>query len=241
MATADKAIVDNVTGLDPALLGPLYRSSVLIDGFKVPLPPGDWASLANSSITQTTAVGDAHFLGEIRQRRLIGAIRIFAMRSKDLPGEGFNEVKSCTEVNPGRTYVAIDDEMLPKGHQACWTIRSVFATPWSKWADRAVKIVSLDRAAASDMTKERCDISTGFYGSAFTRTEKWGLLEVMYLFSPDADGISSNTALAVGEADWTPANISKYPEKVAYVDKLKAWGVDFWPKFKAAFAAGQIP
>ncbi len=101
MATADKAIVDNVTGLDPALLGPLYRSSVLIDGFKVPLPPGEWASLANSSITPTTAGGDAPFLGEIRQRRLIGAIRIFAMRSKDLPGEGFNEVKSCTEVNPG--------------------------------------------------------------------------------------------------------------------------------------------
>ncbi len=95
--------------------------------------------------------------------------------------------------------------MLPKGHhQACWTIRnSVFATPWSKWADRAVKIVSLDRAAAGDMTAKGVTFPQDFMGLTFTRTEKWGLLEVMYLFSPDADGISSNTALAVGEADWT--------------------------------------
>jgi len=241
MATADKTIADNDTGLDPALLGRMYRGSVLIDGFNVPLPPGDWANLANSTITQATAVGDAHFLGKIRQKRLVGAIRIFAMRSKDLPGEGFNEAKSCTETNPGRTFVAIDDEMLPKGHQACWTIRSIYATPWSRWADRAVKIGPLDRAAAGDMTAKGVTYPQDFMSLTFTRTEQWGLLEVMYLFSPEAEGITSNTVLAVGEADWTPANIGKYPEKVAYVDKLKGWGIDFWPKFKAAFAAGQSP
>jgi hypothetical protein len=243
MVTANGANsnVDNETGLDPAMLGQLYRGSVLIDGFTVPLPPGAWANLANSTFKQATFAGHAHFLGKIRHKRLIGAIRIFAARSDDSPGKGFPEVKSCTEINPGRTYVAIDDEMVPQGHQACWTMRNVYATPWSRWADRDVKISALDRAAAGDMTAKGVTYPQDYMSVQFTRTEQWGLLEVMYLFSPESEGISSNTVLAVTESDWVPANIGKYPEKVAYVAKLKAWGTVFWPKFKAAYAAGQPP
>jgi hypothetical protein len=235
MVSANPAAAANATGLDDALIGQLYRGSVNIDGFAVPLLPGDWANLAHSTIKQTSAAGHAYFLGQIRNKRLTGAIRIFALRSNDKPGAGFNEVKSCTEVNPGRTFVSIDDAMDPQGHQACWTIRSVYATPWSQWADRTVKISFLDRAAAGDMTAKGVTYPQDFIGLTFTRTEKWGLLEVMYLFSPEAEGIHSNSVLSVSETDWTPANIGQYPPKVAYVDKLKAWGVTFWPKFKSAF------
>jgi hypothetical protein len=235
MVTPNPGGAENESGLSEALIGRLYRGSVRIDGFTVPLPPGDWANLANSTIKQGSAAGDAHFLGQIRSKRLVGAVRIFALRSNAKPGEGFDDVKSCTEVNPGRTFVSIDDEMVPHDHQACWTIRSIYATPWSQWADRAVKISFLDRAAAGDMTAKGVTYPQDFVSLTFTRTEKWGLLEVMYLFSPEAEGISSNSVLAVSETDWTPANIGHYPEKVAYVDKLKARGVTFWPQFKAAF------
>jgi hypothetical protein len=235
MVAANPAGAANTTGLDDALIGRLYRGSVGIDGFAVPLLPGDWANLAHSTIKQSSATGHAYFLGQIRNKRLMGAIRIFALRSDGKPGEGFNEVKSCTEVNPGRTFVSIDDEMVPQGHQACWTIRGIYATPWSQWADRAVKISILDRAAAGDMTAKGVTYPQDFIGLTFTRTEKWGLLEVMYLFSPEAEGIHSNSVLSVTETDWTPANIGQYPQKVAYIDKLKAWGLTFWPQFKSAF------
>jgi hypothetical protein len=241
MVRANPGMADNESGLDTALLGRLYRGSVVIDGFNVPLPSGDWANLANSTIALPAAAGHAHFLGKIRNKRLVAAVRIFAVRSKDAPGEGFDEVKSCTEVNPGRTFVAIDDEMQPHAHQACWTIRSIYATPWAQWADRTVKLSTIDRAAAGDMTAKGVTYPQDFVSLTFTRTEQWGLLEVMYLFSPESEGISSNAVLSVSEADWTPANIGRYPEKVAYVEKLKAWGIDFWPKFKAAFAAAQQP
>jgi hypothetical protein len=228
------------SGLDAALIGRQYRGSVTIDGFSVPLPPGDWANLANSTIKQGGGTGDAHFLGRIRQKRLVGAVRIFVARSTNTPGSDFPpEVKSCTEVNPGRTYVWIDDQMVPHGHQACWTIRNVFATPWSQWADRAVKISSLDRAAGGDMTAKGVTYPQDFIGVTFTRTEAWGLLEVMYLFNPDAEGLRSNPVLSVSESDWTPAHIERYPDKVAYIERLKRWGMDFWPKFKQAFAAAE--
>jgi hypothetical protein len=241
MVTAGPAKSRNESGLDAALLGLLYHDAVTIDGFTIPLPPGAWASLAHSTITQQSLTGDAHFLGQIRNKRVVGVIRVFAARSNDRPGAGFNEVKSCTEVNPGRTFVAIDDEMVPHGHQACWTIRDVYATPWSRWADRAVKLSSIDRAAAGDMTAKGVTFPQDFISLTFTRTETWGLLEVGYLFSPESEGITSNVVLSVSETDWTPANISRYPDKVAYIDKLKAWGTAFWPKFKASFAAATPP
>jgi hypothetical protein len=241
MVTAAPRTPRNDTGLDEALTGRLYRTSVMIDGYTVPLPPGEWADLAHSTLTLPTATGDAHFLGRIHDKRLIGAVRAFAVRSKDQPGAGFNEVKSCTEVNPGRTFVSIDDEMVPNGHQACWTVRTVYATPWSRWADRAVGLSAIDRAAAGDMSAKGVTYPQDFVALTFTRTEKWGLLEVMYLFSPDAEGISSRVALSVHETDWTPANVGRYPEKVAYIDKQKAWGMAFWPQFKAAFEKSGPP
>ncbi len=227
------------TGLDPALIGPLYRGSVTIDGYTILLPAGEWADLAHSTITLPTATGDVHFLGRIHNRRLVGAVRAFAVRSRDRPGAGFNEVKSCTETNPGRTFVSIDGEMTPNGHQACWTIRTVYATPWSKWADRAVKLSAIDRAAAGDMAAKGVTYPQDFVGLTFTRTETSGLLEVMYLFSPENEGISSHSALSVTETDWTPTHIGQYPEKLAYIEKMKDWGTAFWPRFKAAFDQGE--
>lgn len=128
--------------------------------------------------------------------------------------------------------------MEPQGHQACWTIRSYYATPWLQWADRAIKLPVIDRMAAGDMSAKGVSFPQDFIALTLTRTEKWGLLEVMYLFSPEAEGISSHAALSVRETDWTPWNIGRYPEKVAYVEKLKAWGTAFWPRFKAAFDSG---
>jgi hypothetical protein len=126
------------------------------------------------------------------------------------------------------------------------TLSMVTAAPrtprnWSRWADRAVRISAIDRAAAGDMSAKGVTYPQDFVVSTFTRTEKWGLLEVMYLFSPDAEGISSRVALSVTDTDWTPANVSRYPEKVAYIDKQKAWGMAFWPKFKTAFDEAASP
>ena len=238
LVTAGPAASANETGLDEALIGRQYRGSVTIDGFSVPLPPGDWASLANFTIKQAGGAGHAHFLGRIRQKRLVGAVRIFAVHSTNTPSADFPpEVKACTEPNPGRTYAWIDDQMVAHGHQACWTIRTVYATPWAQWADRAVKLAALDRAAAGDMTAKGVTYPQDFLALTFTRTETWGLLEVMYLFSPEAEGLKSNSVLSVSESDWTPSHIERYPDKVAYVEKMKGWGTAFWPKFKLAFDA----
>ena len=226
------------SGLDPALSGHAYRGTARINGYDLPLPKGDWITLANSTAIQPTATGEVFFLGQVRNKRLVGALRIFAMRSKSLPGDGFDEVKSCSEANPYRIASVIDEPLVPHGHQACWTIRNIYSEGLSHWGDRAVRMSSIDRAAAGDMAAKGVTYPQDMISLTFTRTESWGLLEVGYLFSPEADGIHSTTVLSVRDSDWTAQNLAHEADKTDYIEKLKTWGNALWPQFKAAFAKG---
>jgi hypothetical protein len=73
----------------------------------------------------------------------------------------------------------------------------------------------------------------------FVRTEKWGLLYSNYLFNPESEGIVSDAAPSFLDSDWFYKNINRFPEKVAYTEKLKTWATSFWPQYQAAFSAGQ--
>ena len=227
----------NSSGVDIALLGRTYSGSIPINGFRLPIPPGNWAMLANSSIKTQTATGMAYYFGRIEHKRVVGIIKAFAVRSNEKPGAGF-AVSACKKDNPNDHYQFIDAH-IPNDHEACWFIDSYYTTPWQSWADRAINLISLDRAAAGDMAAKGVTYPQDFVGVRFERAEKWGLLEVTFMFSPDSEGIASNAALSYKEADWYVVNIVRYPEKKAYVAKLKNWGTSFWPKFQTAFAEGE--
>ena len=90
------------------------------------------------------------------------------------------------------------------------------------------------------MTAKGITYPQDFVRVQFARAEVWGLLEVMYLFSPeDEAGITANTAPSFRESDWFVKNITHFPEKVAYMEKIKTWATGFWPKFQAAYAASE--
>jgi len=228
------------SGLDSALLGRTYHQSISVVDFDVPLPPGQWAVLANSSIHLRGASGMAYFLGRIEHKRLVGGIRLFAVRSSEQPGAGFPAANGCTSGNPDLDYLFLES-VTPYDHQACWLINNFFTPPLQQWADRAVKIASLDRAAAGDLAAKGVSYPQDLLGVRFTRAEKWGVLEVTYLFDPERDGIASNTALSARESDWHAPNVGRFADKVAYVAKMRDWGESFWPKFQQAFASSKPP
>lgn len=238
MVTGNADSNADASGLDPALRGRTYSATAHINGFDVALPKGDWITLANSSVNLPSASGEVFFLGQVRNKRLVGALRIFAIRSKSLPGEGFDEVKSCSETNPYRIAVTIDEPLAAHGHQACWTMRNIYSEGLSHWGDRAAHLSAIDRAAGGDMAAKGVTYPQDMISLTFTRTETWGVLEVGYLFSPEADGYQSTTVLSVRDSDWTAQNLAHEPDKAAYIEKLKAWGSAQWPLFKAAFAKG---
>jgi hypothetical protein len=226
------------SGLDPALLGRTYSGSIDVNGFRLPLPPGKWAVLANIRVGKPQAPGLGLFLGHIEHRRLIGAMRVFALKSVDLPGAGFPSVRGCA---PGNSrYNAMEvAAMTPFGHQACWLMLNFYTPPFLQWADRGVHIAQLDRIAAGDMAAKGVTYAQDLMAVEFHRAEKWGLVQADYLFSPDNEGIHARDVVSYTDSDWYPANIGRFPEKVAYVEKLKSWAQTFWPKFDAAFNAAQ--
>jgi hypothetical protein len=240
MAVPTAASSSDVSGLNSAFVGRTYRQSIAVAGYEVPLPPGQWAMLANSTIRMHGATGIAYFLGRIEHRRLVGVVRVFAMHTDDQPGAGFPAAAGCTSGNHGVNYLALDS-VTPFGHQACWLINNYFTPPWQQWADRAMKISALDRAAAGDLAAKGVDYPQDLVDVRFTRAETWGLLEVSYLFDPELDGIKSGTVLSVRDSEWHASNAERFPDKLAYIARMREWGEGFWPKFQAAFDTGIPP
>ncbi|WP_157971452.1 hypothetical protein [Dyella sp. C9] len=224
--------------LDNAVAGRRISGSLRVDGFDVPLPPGDWLQLANARFKQSTADGEMLMLGRVKNRRLVGYVRITAGRSTSAPGAGFRATPGCDHKNEN-TNVLVNEASEPFGHQACWLLDHSFLAPLQAWADRSNKLPPLERAAAGDLAAKGVSYPQEMISLRFTRAETWGLLEVRYVFSPEEDHITSSNVASYTDSDWQPGTIGRYPEKVAYVAKLKQWGDDFWPRFKLAFDAGQ--
>jgi hypothetical protein len=239
LARPEAAGATGLSGIDPALMGRTYQHEMLMDGFKVPLPPGDWVVLASSTIKvikHPENTGMNYFLGQIEHARLTAAMIVIALRSGTQPQTGYEEWERCTSPT---NISSVAEDMTPFGHQACWIMHTMFAAWWQQWADKAVKMGNLERAAAGDMAAKGVSYPQDLIAVHFFRAETWGLLEVSYLFSPEHDHIASNVVPTLRDSDWFGASVQKYPEKLAYIDKLKHWGEAHWPQFKAAFDAGR--
>jgi hypothetical protein len=234
-----QSTIDQRSGLDRALLGRTYQDYILASGFKVPLPPGQWAMLANTSIAARAHPenrGIAYFLGDIENKRLVGAVWFYALRSTPPPGVGFEEFKGCAM--PDNLYSS-HGQVAAFGHQSCWTMHAFFTPPMQQWADKAVKMDETVRAAAGDMAAKGVTYPQDFVIVQFFQSETWGLLNVSYLFSPDKDGVSSDVAPTLQDSDWFGTHVQKSAQQMAYVEKLRNWGEAFLPKIMAVFEAGQ--
>jgi len=208
-----------------------------MNGFEVPLPPGDWAVLAHWTVHVTKRPensGTQYFLGRIEHARLAGAMTVIALRSPD--GSGFETPGTCAAQDNLFTQ---RDEVTPLGHQACWTVHPVFMSGMQRWADKAAKIPEIYRMAGGDLAAKGVTYPQDMIAVHFFRSEAWGLLETAYLFSPELEHIPSNTVPTLRDSDWFRTNLQKYPDKLAYIDKLKGWGETHWPSFQSAFDAGQ--
>jgi hypothetical protein len=225
-------------GLRPSGAAPrtrTFQSALLVNGFKVPLPPGEWAVLANGTVTGSAHPenkGAIYFLGQIVAKRLVAAMWVQAMRS---PGLGFVQNQNCT--NPANLYEL--DQPAGTDHQGCMWIRAYFSADMQQWADKSAHIDQLARAAGGDLAAKGVSYPQELITVGFDQAERWGELSAGFMFSPEKDGISSNVVPTLRDSDWYKSNLQRYPEKVAYVNKLQQWATSFSPKFQAAFAGGK--
>ncbi len=177
--------------------------------------------------------GMQYFLGRIEHTRLTGAIEVIALRSPDRTG--FDEPGTCSSQDNIYTR---KDGMMPFAHQACWTVHLVFTGDMQRWADKVARMGGIYRMAGGDLSAKGVTYPQEMIGVHFFRSESWGLLEAVYHFSPETEHIRSNTVATPQDSDWFGTNLQKYPEKLAYAERLKQWGDAHWQPFQAAFDAG---
>jgi len=235
-ATADLSLGAPVnTGRNPTPEARSFTGSIPVSGFDVPLPAGTWSVLANSSVSIPNSSGIGYFLGRIERNRLVGAVVIHALKTHLQPGSGYEAFKGC---NSSTAIFVAKEGATPFDHQACWLMFNYFTPPWHHWEDKSVTMSALTRSAAGDMAAKGVAYPQDFVAVQLYRSEKWGMLDATYLFSPESEGIQSHAAETFRDADWFGPNIQRYPEKVAYASKLKDLGTTSWARFKTVFAAG---
>jgi hypothetical protein len=229
------------TGLNPGLYGRTYSGSIQVNGFQLPLPAGNWVMLANQGINFPTASGTDYFFGRIKDKHLVGAILVYTLRPKSPSDTVMSSLVKMAGCNRADALYMSSTEMADGGFPSCWFTHGWFSSPMLTWADRASHLESVLRATGGDLAAKGVDYPQDFVAVQFVRNQTWGLLYAEYLFSPQAEGIQSNIVSTYLDSDWTHDHIGRFPEKVAYAEKIKAWGMTFWPKFESAFAAGKPP
>jgi hypothetical protein len=229
------------TGLNPALVGTLFSGTFQLSGFATPLPPGRWAVLAHT----TGKVGGGPVmqfaLGRIVNGKLSALLNVTTLTGVSI-SSNIPEAKNCTHPQlQWVDYVFTDGDMVPASHQGCWTLENYYTGHMNQWADRAANMTALDRATAGDLAAKGLSLPQDTVQLHFVKSDASNFVEMRVLFNPEADGISSSPAATVMDSDWAVANVKRYPEKVAYFAKMKAWGASFWPQFSQAFDKGATP
>ena len=211
----------------PILMGKVFTGFFPAAGRKLPLPPGSWTVLADLRIGPESST---YFLAKIENKRLVGAVTFILESFKE--GVQYKPATQCT--NPQNLYAITESNQDARdgGSQAFWFIHNIFAKVWGQWADKNLRMDPLARAAGGEMEIRQITLPQDLIQVNFLRVEKWGRVVGSYYFSPEVEHITSKTASNWMDNDWSYLNYEKYPEKVAYINKLKEWGQAWWPRFK---------
>jgi len=211
----------------PILMGKVFAGFFPAAGRKLPLPPGSWTVLAD---LRTGPESSAYFLGTIENKRLVGAVTFILESFRE--GVQYKAATQCADPHNLYAITESNQDARDGGSQAFWFIHNIFATVWGQWADKKISMDPLFKAAVGEMEIRQITFPQDLIQVNFWRLEKWGRVVGSYFFSPEAEHITSKTVSNWKESDWSYLNYAKYPEKVAYINKLKEWGQAWWPRFK---------
>ena len=114
------------------------------------------------------------------------------------------------------------------GRQDCWTIdHNVSTTP-----ERDTPPIIA--AAIAELEARGIRYPSVLLSAFFRMADQQRSLDVVYYLNPETDGITSKPA-SWDESDWNRNGIFQYPDKIAYVEKLRAWAETWHPAVRDGF------
>ena len=197
---------------------------VATQGMTVPLPPGQWVVVAHFPASDPGGI-ESLFLAQMRRDKLSRAVLIQARAQADGSATGFERSAQCAR--PALLYAkTISNEEL--GRQDCWTIdHNVSMRP-----ERDTPPII--GTATGELEARGVKYPAVLLSAFFRMADQQRSLEVVYYLNPETDGITSKPA-SWDESDWNRNGISQYPDKIAYVEKLRAWAETWHPAVRDGF------
>jgi hypothetical protein len=214
-------------GADPdaaTLMGKTLTGRVVAQDKSVPLPPGQWIVVAHLLAPNPGGV-ESLFLAQPRRDKLSRTVLVQASAPADESARGYRRSAGCAR--GASLYVkTLSNEEL--GRQDCWSIDH---NPSTQSERETPPII---RAAIGELARRGVKYPPVLISASFRLADRQSFLHAVYSFNPEIDGIASKPA-PWDESDWHRNAIHRYPEKIAYVEKLRAWAEAWHPAVRDAF------
>jgi len=197
---------------------------VATQGMTVPLPPGQWVVVAHLPAADANGV-ESVFLAQMRREKLSRAVLVQASTQADESATGFQRSAQCAR--PALLYAkTISNEEF--GGQDCWTIDHTESTQPGRDTPPIIG------AATGELEARGIKYPPVLLAAFFRLADQQRSLDVVYYLNPETDGITSKPA-NWDESDWNRNSIYQYPDKIAYVEKLRAWAETWHPAVRDGF------
>ena len=213
---AAPAIPGTPTGEQISLMGKTFTGRLPYLGRQLPLPPGTWTVVAQVFPSAHGDGSEGTALAEHVNARLVGLTVFTGTGPQARGGTGYRPFTQCQRTALTVVVVHANEEF---GVQNCWTINHNTGT--DAWSAKGAH--PLMRAAAGALQVTAVAIPETLLSVYYRLADKQGFLNVLYYFNPEREGIRTRPTATWEESDWHRDYIARYPDKVAYVQRLKAW------------------
>ena len=93
----------------------------------------------------------------------------------------------------------------------------------------------LQEAAGEYLEKKNITVPSRMIYSGYRFADSSKFLTVWYMVNPEVDGFAADTSTRGRDSPWHRKNFKDDPKKIAYIDRLKAWTDDWYPRVKTGF------
>jgi hypothetical protein len=229
--------------LEPAALGTVYQNVMPLEqGIAVPLPAGDyrlvgWRIVKGTLEHSLVAGKPRHFilLVDPKSSSHVREIEIeFSEDASTIGKNGANGFQPSTECGKTDYLHIVVTSNVNGGDQDCWMVNHYPMDYEGRKQDNWKAAVEYFKSVGANNPRTEIQI----YNNLANRRNK---LQATYYFNPEAEKFKRDSSLARARSDWHPVKVADDPKKVAYIEKLKAWGAEWHAKLKDGLAGKLAP
>lgn len=214
------------TKVEKSRIGEVHTESFSAAGKTIPLPQGKW--VVTGSDIRDNNLGDAGLRTVLVNFNNDAVKGMVLLRTNLVPGfhfgaNGYVKAKKCnrTDILFLKTF-----ENERSGKQDCWGINHTGFTfdvkqTKEEWEETRQYIL-----------REQAEYPENFVCVYYRFATDNDYVDVYYYRNPELDGMTPSKNRNWSQNDWNKNYINSHPNKLKYVENLKAWGRAWYPRVK---------